>query len=216
MSPNPPKSAHDHKSVTFHLRPEARFSDGSPVTADDVVASLTLLKDKGHPQFQAGLQDVKSVVAIDAHTVRYEFEGQFLRDLPLIVASLPIFSKTYYEAHSFEELNLNKPLGSGPYEIAEYNQGSFVQYRRRKDYWGASLPVNVGRHNLDEIRYEYFRDRGVSLEALKAKAYDMREEFTSKSWATEYDIPQVRDKKILRADFARWLSIGRPGSIFSI
>jgi microcin C transport system substrate-binding protein len=208
--------AHDHKSVTFYLRPEARFSDGSPVTADDVVASLNLLKDKGHPSYQAGLQDVKGATAVDAHTVRYEFQGQFLRDLPLIVATLPIVSKAYYDAHPFDESNLNKPLGSGPYEIAEYNQGSFIQYRRRKDYWGASLPVNVGRRNLDEIRYEYFRDRGVSLEALKARAYDLREEFTSKSWATDYNVPQVRDKKILLLTLPDGSPSGAQGVFFNM
>lgn len=208
--------ARDRKSVTFYLRPEARFSDGSAVTAADVVASLNLLKDKGHPAYQVALQDVKSATAVDALTVRYEFEGQFLRDLPLIVAALPIFSKTYYDKHPFDESNLDKPLGSGPYEVAEYNQGGFVMYHRRPDYWGARLPVNVGRFNFDEIRYEYFRDRSVGLEAMKAHTYDLREEFTSKSWATEYDIPQVRDGKILKLTLPDGSPSGAQGVFFNM
>jgi microcin C transport system substrate-binding protein len=208
--------AQDRKSATFHLRPEARFSDGSPVTAADVVASFNLLKNKGHPIYQTALHDVKAAVALDLHAVRYDFEGQFLRDLPLLVATLPVLSKAYYEKHSFEKSNLDKPLGSGPYEIAEYSQGSYVMYRRRKDYWAANLPVNAGRFNFDEIRYEYFRDRSIGLEALKAGEYDLREEFTSKSWAMEYNVPPVREGRLLLLTLPDGSPSGAQGVFFNL
>jgi microcin C transport system substrate-binding protein len=188
--------APDGLSVTFYMRPEARFRDGTPVTAEDVAFSFTTLKEKGHPRLAIQLKDIRSATVVDAHTVRYDFAGENLRDLPLIAAGLPILSKAHYSVHDFEKDSLVPPLGSGPYEIADFRQGTFVSYKRRTDYWGADLPVNRGRFNFDEIRFEYFRDRTASLEAFKAGAYDLREEFTSKSWATEYNIPQVRDGRI--------------------
>jgi len=192
--------ADDKRSVTFYLRPEAKFRDGSPVTVDDVVFSFEKLRDpvKAHPQYSTGLRDVVKAEALDPHTVRFEFEGENLRDLPLTVAGLPIVSKASYEGKDFYKPSLNAPMGSGPYEIGDYKTGTYIAYKRRPDYWAKDLPVNRGRWNFDEIRYEYFRDRTAGLEAFKAGAYDLREEFTSKSWATEYDIPQVADGRIIR------------------
>ena len=198
--------ADDKMSVTFYLRPEARFRDGTPVTAADVVFTLETLKTKGHPRYQLSLKDVVGATALDAHTVKYLFQGENVRDLPVLVSTLPVFSKAYYTANDFLKESLDPPLGSGPYQIADFRQGTYVTYKRRPDYWAASLPVNRGRYNFDEIRFEYYRDRAVGLEAFKAKAYDLREEFTSKSWATEYDIPAVRSGQILRLT----LPDGRP------
>ena len=198
--------ADDKMSVTFYLRPEARFRDGTPVTAADVAFTLETLKQKGHPRYQLALRDVVSATAIDPATVKYQFKGENLRDLPTLVATLPVFSKAYYTKNDFLKESLEPPLGSGPYEVGDFRQGTFVTYKRRKDYWAANLPVNRGRYNFDEIRFEYYRDRAVGLEAFKAKAYDLREEFTSKSWATEYDIPAVRSGQILKLT----LPDGRP------
>ena len=198
--------AGDKMSVTFFLRPQARFRDGTPVTAGDVAFTLETLKSKGHPRYQLALRDVVSATAIDPTTVKYEFKGENIRDLPVLVATLPVFSKAYYTANDFLKENLEPPLGSGPYEVSDFRQGTFVAYKRRKDYWAADLPVNRGRYNFDELRFEYYRDRAVGLEAFKAKAYDLREEFTSKSWATEYDIPAVRSGQILKLT----LPDGRP------
>ncbi len=198
--------ADDKMSVTFYLRPEARFRDGTPVTADDVVFTLETLKTKGHPRYQLALKDVAGATAIGPHTVKYRFQGENVRDLPVLAATLPVFSKAYYTANDFLKESLDPPLGSGPYEIADFRQGTYVTYKRRPDYWAAGLPVNRGRYNFDEIRFEYYRDRAVGLEAFKAKAYDLREEFTSKSWATEYDIPAVRSGQILKLT----LPDGRP------
>ena len=190
--------ADDKRSVTFYLRPEAKFSDGSPVTAEDVVNTFTLLKEKGHPFYALRLRDVEKVEAVDPGTVRYHFKGDQIRDLPVIVAGLPIFSKAYYDANDFTKTTLKPPLGSGPYKVKDFKQGSFIVYERRDDYWARDLPVNRGRFNFDELRYEYFRDRTAEFEALKAGEYDLREEFTSKTWATEYNIPQVESGRLIR------------------
>jgi microcin C transport system substrate-binding protein len=189
--------AADGKSVTFRLRPEAKFADGSPLTADDVIFTFATLKQKGHPSYRVLLRDVVEAQAPDAATVRYLFTGTQIRDLPLTVASLPILSKAYYASHEFEQTTLDPPLGSGPYKLGDFKQGTFVSYRRRPDYWAKDLPVTRGRFNFDEVRYEYYRDRTAALESFKAGAYDLREEFTSRDWATGYDVPAVRQGRIV-------------------
>jgi microcin C transport system substrate-binding protein len=189
--------AADGKSVTFRLRPEAKFADGSPLTSDDVVFSFATLKEKGHPSYRVLLRDVVEAQASDPATVRYLFTGTQIRDLPLTVAGLPILSKAYYASRDFEQTTLDPPLGSGPYKLGDFKQGTFVSYRRRPDYWAKDLPVTRGRFNFDEVRYEYYRDRTAALESFKAGAYDLREEFTSRDWATGYDVPAVRQGRIV-------------------
>lgn len=188
--------ADDGTSVTFYLRPEAQFADGSPITADDVVFSFEALKKKGHPLFGQMLRDVVKAEAIDPHTVRYTFQGELVRDLPLTVAGLPVLSKAFYATRKFEESTLEPPLGSGPYVVDDFAQGRTITYRRNPDYWARDLPVNKGRWNFDRIRYEYFRDRTAGMEAFKAGTYDFREEFTSKVWAMEYDFPAIRSGRV--------------------
>jgi microcin C transport system substrate-binding protein len=190
--------APDGKAVTFGLRPEAKFADGSPVTADDVVFSFEKLKEKGRPEYTLSLRDVEKAEALDAKTVRYTFKGERTRDLPLIVAELPVISKAYYTEHPFDQTSLDRPLGSGPYEIADFKPGTYVSYKRRPDYWAKDLPVNRGRFNFDQLRYDYYRDRTLELEGLKAGTFDFREEFTSIDWATSYDIPAVREGRLVR------------------
>ncbi|MBX9864443.1 MAG: extracellular solute-binding protein [Hyphomicrobium sp.] len=189
--------ADDKMSVTFKLRPEAKFADGSPLTADDVVFSFETLKAKGHPAFAFPLRDVSAAQAIDPHTVRYTFTGSLVRDLPITVATLPILSKAYYTTHDFEKTSLEAPLGSGPYKVGPFKAGTYVSYLRRADYWGRDLPVNRGQNNFDEVRYEYYRDRTLELENLLAGNFDLREEFTSKDWATGYDKQPVKDGRVL-------------------
>jgi microcin C transport system substrate-binding protein len=190
--------ADDGSSVTFELRPEARFADGTPLTADDVVFSFETLRTKGHPGYRLALRDVVKAEALAPHTVRFAFQGTLVRDLPLVVSGLPVLSKAYYATREFEQTTLEPPLGSGPYTISDFRQGAFVTYRRRPDYWAKDLPVNRGRWNFDELRYEYYRDRAAELEGLKAGVYDLREEFTSRDWATAYDIPAVREGRLQR------------------
>lgn len=190
--------APDGNSVTFRLRPEAKFADGSPVTADDIVFSFETLKEKGRPEYTISLRDVTGAEALDPHTVRYTFKGELTRDLPLVVAELPVLSKAYYTQRPFDETTLDKPLGSGPYEIADFKPGTYVAYKRRPDYWAKDLPVARGRFNFDELRYEYYRDRTLELEGLLSGTFDLREEFTSGDWATGYNVPAVKDGRLIR------------------
>lgn len=190
--------APDRSAVTFRMRPEAKFADGTMITSADVVFSFDALKTKGHPNIRGQLRDIASAVAVDVHTVRFDFTGALIRDLPLVAAGLPILSKAYYATREFDQTTLDPPLGSGPYRIGEFNQGSFVSYRRREDYWGKALPVNRGRFNFDEVRYLYFRDRSAELLALQAGEFDLREEFTAVAWVTGYDVPAVKGGKLLR------------------
>jgi microcin C transport system substrate-binding protein len=188
--------ADDRMSVTFHLRPEVHFADGTELTADDVVFSFDALKEKGHPLYHQMLEDVVKAEAVDPRTVRYTFKGDLVRDLPLTVAGLPIFSKAYYATQPFDQTTLDPPLGSGPYVVDSVAQGRTIVYRRNPNYWAKDLPVNRGRFNFDKIRFEYFRDRTAAMEAFKAGTYDFREEFTSKVWATEYGFPAIRDGRV--------------------
>lgn len=190
--------APDYMSVTFKLRPEAKFADGSPLTAEDVVFSFGILKEKGHPAISMTLHDVVSAEALDKETVRYTFKGTLVRDLPIIVAQLPVLSKAYYTTQPFDETSLKPPLGSGPYKIKSFNPGTDITYTRRDDYWAKDLPVNKGRYNFDEIRYDYYRDRNIELEALKSGNFDFREEFSSVSWATSYNIPAVKEGRLIK------------------
>jgi microcin C transport system substrate-binding protein len=190
--------AADRNSVTFRLRPEARFADGSELTSADVVFSFETLKEKGHPNIRLQVKDVAKAEAVDAHTVRFFFTGALVRDLPLVVAGLPVLSKAYYATREFDQTTFDPPLGSGPYKIGEYKAGAFVSYQRRDDYWAKDLPVNRGRFNFNEVRYEYYRDRAAELLALQAGEYDLREEFTARDWMTGYDVPAVKAGKLLK------------------
>ncbi|MBU2532795.1 MAG: extracellular solute-binding protein, partial [Alphaproteobacteria bacterium] len=190
------KRSRDGREATFFMRPEAKFSDGSPVTAADVAFSFDTLKEKGHPAYRFQLRDVEKAEAIDQHTVRYAFTGNRLRDLPLVVAGLPILSKAYYDKVDFTKTTLTPPVGSGPYKLTDFQPNSFVRYERRDDYWGKDLPVNRGRNNFDELVFRYYRDRSAGFLGLSAGEYDMREEFTSKRWATGYNFPAVKDGRV--------------------
>ncbi len=192
----------DGLSLTFYLRPEAKFRDGTQVTAADVAFSFEILRTKGHPAYRAGLQGVEKAEVIDDQTVRYTFDPKArIRDLPLTVAGLPILSKDYYakDEHDFEKTTLEPPVGSGPYELVDYNANSYVLYKRREDYWAKDLPVMKGRYNFDELRFNYYKDRTAWFLGLTSAEYDVGEEFTSKRWATEYDsLPAIKDGRLKR------------------
>lgn len=191
--------APDRMSVTFKLRPEAKFADGTLVTADDIVFTLGLLKSLAtRPQYSQILHDVVKAEALDPETVRYTFQGTLIRDLPITVAGLPVLSKAYYTANPYDETSLKPPLGSGPYRIKAFNAGSSITYERRNDYWAKDLPVNKGRFNFDEIRLDYYRDRTIELETLKSGGFDYREEFSSLGWATQYNIPAVQEGRLIK------------------
>ena len=187
----------DRSHVIFNMRPEARFSDGSPLTADDVVFSYEILRDKGLPSFRAVIQkQVESAEALGPHRVKFTFkEGEPTRDLPQTVGGLPIFSKAYYAASGadFEASTLTPGIGSGPYVLDSLEVGQQIVYRRNPDYWGYDLPINKGRHNFDRIRIEYFADYNSAFEGFKAGTYTYRTEASSKIWATGYDFPAIQN-----------------------
>lgn len=182
----------------FTLRPEAKFHDGTPITAQDAVWSLTTLKEKGHPIITQLLRDFIGAEAADGHSVIARFKEKRGRDVPLFVASLPIFSKAYYSKRPFDESTLDIPLGSGAYKVGRFEVGHHIEYARVTDWWGAKLPVAVGQNNFDTIRYEYYRDREVGFVGFTARNYLFREEFTSRTWATRYDFPAFKDGRVVR------------------
>jgi len=190
----------DGRVYRFQLRPEARFHDGSRMTARDVVFSLETLKTKGHPTFAQLLRPMESVAAEGEDAVVVRFVAGRGRDAPLVVAGMPIFSAAYYASRNFEESTLEAPLGSGPYRVKRFEVGRFISFERVPDYWGRDLPVMVGVNNFDEIRYEYFRDREAGYQAFTAGAYTIREEFTSRVWKTRYDFPAIQDGRVKREE----------------
>jgi len=190
--------ASDGLTYRFRLRPEAKFHDGSPLTAHDVAFSLNTLKQKGHPIITQLTRDFLGAEAADDAVVVCRFRQGRGRDVPLFVAGLPIFSRAYYASRAFDETTLEPPLGSGAYKVGRFETGRYIEFERVKDWWGADLPVMRGQNNFDTVRYEYYRDREVGFEGFSGKNYLFREEFTSRHWATRYDFPAIRDGRVKR------------------
>ncbi len=188
----------DRLTYRFTLRPEARFHDGSKLTARDAAFSFTTLKAKGHPLVIVQLRDMVKAEALDDATLVVTFAEKRARDVPLYVASLPIFSKAYYATRPFDESTLDTPLGSGPYKVGKFEANRYIEYDRVKDWWGADLPVGRGIYNFDTVRYEFYRDRDVAFEGFSGKSYLYREEFTARIWATRYDFPAIKDGRVKR------------------
>ena len=185
--------APDRRSVRFLLRPEARWHDGTPVTAADVAFSFEILTTEGAPSFATQLAGVDRVETVGDREVAFHLVDPDNRKLPLIVGGMPIVSEAYFRGRSFGKTTLEPPLGSGPYRVGKVDAGRFIGFERVAEYWGAALPAMTGRYNFDTIFIDYYRDRTVLVEALKAGEYDFHEEFTSKVWATQYDIPAVEE-----------------------
>ena len=185
--------APDRTSVLYTLNKAARFHDGKPITPDDVVWSFETLRDKGAPLYRFYYGDVTKVEIEGDNSVRFQFKNGDNRELPAILSELPVLSKAYWSTRDFEKTTLDPPLGSGPYKIDSVDPGRSITYRRVADYWAKDLPVNKGRFNVDVIRYDYYRDATVALEAFKAGNYDIRRENSSKAWATGYDGPALRN-----------------------
>jgi microcin C transport system substrate-binding protein len=184
--------APDRLSVLYTLDKAARFHDGTPITPDDVVWSFGILRDKGAPLYRFYYGDVTKVEIEGGNGVRFHFKSADNRELPAILSEMPVLSKAYWSTRDFEKTTLEPPLGSGPYKIDSVDPGRSITYRRVADYWAKDLPVNKGRFNVDVIRYDYYRDATVALEAFKAGQYDVRRENSSKDWATGYDGPALR------------------------
>jgi microcin C transport system substrate-binding protein len=182
----------------FRMRPEARFHDGTALTAHDAAFSFNILKTDGHPIITQQLRDFASAEAVDDATLIVRFAPTRARDVPLYVAGLPIFSRAYYAQQRFDESSLAVPLGSGAYKVGRFEAGRYIEYDRVKGWWGEALPIMRGQNNFDTQRYEYYRDRDVGFEGFTAKNYLFREEFTSRTWATRYDFPAIRDGRVKR------------------
>lgn len=209
------KISPDGLTYRFLLRPEAKFHDGTRITAQDVAFSLNILKQKGHPIIRQLTRDFVGGEAEGDATVIVRFAPKRGRDVPLFVAGLPIFSRAYYSVKNFEESTLEPPLGSGPYKVGRFEVGRYIEYERVKDWWGAELPARRGQNNFDIVRYEFYRDREAGFQAFTAKNYLFREEFTARVWATRYDFPALRDERVKRETIPDDTPSGAQGWFFN-
>ena len=206
----------DKRHYRFHLRREARFHDGSPLTAKDVVFSLNILRGKGHPVIQQLLRDLEKAEPQADDVVLVSLRENFGRDSILNIAGQPILSEAYYKTHDFSRAGMEPPLASGAYRIGAFEQGRYIAYERVADYWGKDLPVNVGQNNFDLIRYDYFGERAVGFEAFKAGTVNLHESSTASEWATGYDFPAVRDGRVVKMEIPDRRSPGFQGFFFNL
>jgi peptide/nickel transport system substrate-binding protein len=201
--------------VTFNLDPDARFSDGRPVTVEDVIFSWQLLRDRGRPNHRSYYSKVIKAEAVGERSVRFDLAGSNDRELPLILALMPILAKHAVDPEKFEETSFEGLLGSGPYIIGEVDAGRSVTLRRDPNYWGRDLGVNRGFWNFDEVRFEFFRDANAQLEAFKKGLYDMRPEHDPTRWQTAYDFPALRDGRVVKDVLPIGLPRGMSAFVFN-
>ena len=209
------EKAPDNAWVRFYLRPEARFHDGQPVTAEDVKFSFDTLMSKGAPMYRGYYADVEKVEVESPQRVRFVFKQAGNRELPLIVGQLPVLPKHWWAERDFSKGNLDVPLGSGPYKVADVQAGRSIRYERVKDWWGKDLPVNRGFYNFDTLEIDYYRDNTVALEALKAGQFDYWLETSAKNWATAYNTPAVANGQLIKEEIANHNPTGMQGFIFN-
>ncbi|MDQ8699673.1 extracellular solute-binding protein [Hyphomicrobium sp. LHD-15] len=202
-------------SVTFRLDPRAKFSDGTPLTAADVLFSFEALRDKGRPNYRTYYAKVTKAEALSDHEVRFQFKDAEDRELPLILALMPILPRHAMSLEKFDETTLTPLIGSGPYRISAVNPGRSITYQRNPDYWGRDLPVNRGRFNFDEIRFDYYREGSTLFEAFKTGAIDLRNEDDPALWAKGYDFPAANDGRIVREEMPIGLPAGMTGLVFN-
>ena len=210
------KLADDKSQISFRLRKNARFHDGSKINADDVIFTFNILLEKGHPSYKMIYRDVKEVKKINDYEVTFIFKNNKNRDLPLAIAGLPVLSKKYYENVEFDKTTLISPLGSGPYKVKSVEPGRSVTYERVKDYWAKDLPINKGRNNFDVVIYDYYRDNNVLVEAFKAGAYDLRQENIARNWVNSYNIDKVKNGEILKKEIVHGLPTGMQAFVFNL
>jgi peptide/nickel transport system substrate-binding protein len=201
--------------VTFRLNPAARFSDGTPIRAQDVLFTFELLKTKGRPQQRAAYALVKKVEVKDDTTIAFDLTGSNDRELPLTLALMPVLSKKHTDAERFAETSLDIPVASGPYRIESMRPGESLILKRNPDYWGKDLPIHRGLFNFDEIRIEYFRDAAALYEAFKGGLVDYRDETNPTRWLTGYDFPAMKAGKIAKASLPLGIPKGMTGFAFN-
>lgn len=210
------EKAPDNSYVRFYLRPQARFSDGTPVTAEDVVFTFETLVSKGDPMYRNYYADVDKVVAEDKLRVRFDFKHAGNRELPLILGQIAILPKHWWADRDFSKTGMEIPVGSGPYRIAKVDPGRSISYERVKDWWAKDLPVSRGLYNFDTITIDSYRDMSVALEAFKAGQYDVNLEYSAKDWATGYESPALRDGRFIKASIHNHNPVGMQGFAFNI
>ena len=201
----------DRSFIIFYINEKARFNDGSEITAEDVKFSFDILISKGSPVYKRYYSGVKNVEVLDKYKVKFVFKKGENRELPLIVGQIPIFSKKYWQTRDFSKTTLEPPLESGPYKIKSFKPGKSVTFERVKNYWAKDLPVMKGRYNFDIVKYDYYRDQTVALQAFKAGEYDFIQENRSKQWATLYKGPAFESGKIIKEAIKHELPQGMQG-----
>lgn len=204
----------DRSWVAFDLRPQARWHDGKPVTAEDVVFSFRTLTDS-HPFYKNYYAQVAEVKAEGERRVRFTFKPGDNRELPMIVGQLPVLPKHYWEGRTFAQTTLEPPLGSGPYRIASVDPGRTITYERVADYWGKDLPVNRGRYNFGTLAFEYYRDTTVAFQGFRGGVVDFRQENSAKNWATAYDFPAVKEGKVKVEEIPNKIPSGMQAYVFN-
>ena len=205
----------DRSSITFNLNPKAHFSDGTPITADDVLFSFELLKEKGRPNHRTYFAKVAKTERLSDHKVRFTFDAAGDQEIPLILGLLPVLPRHLIDPETFESTTLSPPVGSGPYRVSKIDAGRSITYERDPDYWGKDLPVNRGRFNFDEIRFDYFREGSVMFEAFKTGQVDLWPEEDPRRWANGYDFAAVKDGRVVKADFDIGLPAGMTALVFN-
>lgn len=207
--------ANDKRSITFTLNPKARWHDGKPITAEDVVFSFKTLKKKGHPSYRVIYHDIEKVEALGTHKVQFHFKENPARELPLYAAGMSILPKHYYAKVAFDKTTLTPPLGSGPYAISKVDAGRSIAYTKVKNYWAQNLPTQRGLYHFDTIRIDMYRDDVVALEGLKSQQFDYYEEYIARNWATAYEIPAVREGKLIKVAIPNKIPRGMQGFMFN-
>ena len=205
----------DRSWVSFTLNEKARFSDGTPVTIDDVIFSHALLRDKGRPNHRHYYSKVSKVEKIGSNTVKFTFKPDGDREMPLIMGLMPVLPRHVYKRDTFEKTTLDKPTGSGPYIVEKINAGSSITYKRNPDYWGRDLPVNKGRYNLDEVRFVFYRDANVMFEDFKKGVHHVRIERAPERWAKAYHFPAINKGLLKRETMKLAIPSGMNALVFN-
>ncbi|OUS23829.1 hypothetical protein A9Q99_26645 [Gammaproteobacteria bacterium 45_16_T64] len=207
----------DLSSIRFNIRTDAKFHDGSSITAMDVEHSLTLLRsDLAHPRYADVYRNVTEVQVIDPHSIRFSLSGENRKSLMLRLGELPVMSKTHWTTHSFDDASTTPPMLSGPYQVGKFTLGSFIEFTLKKDHWAKDHPLYQGQFNFNTVRMDFFKDQTIAFEAFKAGVVDVYYEYTSKNWATAYDFPAIQQGKITKEEITHQIPSGTQAFFFNL